>query len=277
MRKSIGIIGAGNMGQVLAGGIAGAGIPGKELANSCMMSDVNSEKLSCVVEKLSSKGVNITGAKDNKELAGWADTIILAVKPNTVSSVLKEIKLVVDSSKLIISIAAGVKISGIENCFSEKVPVIRAMPNTPAIIGEGATAIAGGKFADAEHIEKARSIFSSAGIVVVVEEPMMDAVTAVSGSGPAYLFLLAEMMEEAGGKLGLPQEKIRKLVRQTLLGSVRMLLESGFEPAILREKVTSPGGTTSAALNCLREKGFREIFIEAVQEACRRSEELSRE
>ena len=262
------------MGQALAGGIVRAG---KELADSCMMSDIDSEKLNCVVEKLSSKAVNIAGAKDNKELAGWADTIILAVKPNIVPLILNEIMPVINSSKLIISIAAGVKISVIENCFSEKVPVIRAMPNTPAIIGEGATAIAGGKFADAEHIEKARSIFSSAGIVVVVEEPMMDAVTAVSGSGPAYLFLLAEMMEEAGEKLGLPQEKVRKLVRQTLLGSVKMLLESGFEPAALREKVTSPGGTTGAALNYLKEKEFREIFIEAVQEACRRSEELSKE
>ena len=263
----IGFIGAGNMGQALAGGILQAGVAKKE---SIRMSDIDMEKLKTIEKSLEIKG--ITG---NSEIAEWADTIVLAVKPGIVSSVLKEITSSLNPLNLLISIAAGVKIADIEK-FTGEIPVVRAMPNTPALINQGATAIARGSSATQLHMEKASSIFSAVGIVVSVDEAFMDAVTALSGSGPAYVFFMAEVMEEAARRMNLPPEVAQKLVRGTILGSAKMLAEVGADPAALRKKVTSPGGTTEAALRFLGENNFREALIGAIDEAASRSKELGK-
>ena len=263
----IGFIGAGNMGQALAGGILQAGVAKKE---SIRMSDIDMEKLKAIEKSLEIK--RITG---NSEIAEWADTIVLAVKPGIVSSVLKEITSSLNPLKLLICIAAGVKIADIEK-FTGEIPVIRAMPNTPALINQGATAIARGSSATQLHMEKASSIFSAVGIVVSVDEAFMDAVTALSGSGPAYVFFMAEAMEEAARRMNLPPEAAQKLVRGTILGSAKMLAEVGADPADLRKKVTSPGGTTEAALRFLEKHNFREALIGAIHEAASRSKELGK-
>ena len=264
----IGFIGSGNMGQALAAGVLRAGLAGN---SSIKMSDKDGEKLKSV-----EKNLGINGTKVNNELVEWADTIILAVKPGIIPSVIEEIKSVVTPSKLVISIAAGVTISLIEQTLAGEIPVVRAMPNTPALVNQGATAIAIGHFADTSHMERANSIFSAVGVVVTVDESMMDAITALSGSGPAYIFFVAEVMEEAGKKLGLQPEMVQKLVRQTISGSAKMLVESDSGPRGLREKVTSPGGTTESALNFLKKSGFEQMLVKAISAAARRSEELSK-
>ncbi len=256
------------MGRVLAGGILRAGVADKE---SVRMSDVDGEKIRSAEDSL-----GIEGLVSNRELVEWADIIIVAVKPEVVASVLENIGPGTGKEKLLISIAAGIRIANIEGSLRRQVPVVRAMPNTPALINEGVTAIAGGSFARKKHMETASGIFSAVGVVVTVEESMMDAVTALSGSGPAYLFLIAEIMREAGGTLNLPSEVAQKLVSQTVLGSAKMLVEEGADPETLRKKVTSPGGTTEAALSFLKKSGFKEILIRAIQEAARRSGELGR-
>ncbi len=261
----IGFVGAGNMGRALAGGILQGGVAGKEFIR---MSDIDMEKL-----KIVERDFGIEGMKSNSELAEWADIIVLAVKPGIVNSVLKEITPSLNSSKLLISIAAGITIADIEK-FTGEIPVIRAMPNAPALVNQGVTAAAKGSFAAELHMEKAFSVFSAVGIVVSVDEQLMDAVTALSGSGPAYVFFMAEAMEEAGKRMNLPQEIVQRLARGTILGSAKMLVEKGAEPADLRRKVTSPGGTTEAALNFLEKNNFKEALIEAILGAARRSGEL---
>jgi pyrroline-5-carboxylate reductase len=233
------------------------------------MSDIDEAKLESVERNLGIKCL-----RGNDKLAEWSDAIILAVKPGIVLSVLKEISPAVNAEKLLISIAAGVRIGSIERNIGQGVPVVRAMPNTPALINQAATAIAPGSFATREHVERAHTILSAVGIVVAVDESMMDAVTALSGSGPAYLFLMTEIMEDAGRKLNLAPEIVKRLVRQTVLGSAKMVAEEGADVEALRRKVTSPGGTTEAALGFLKKAGFRETFIKAICEAARRSEEL---
>ena len=265
----IGFVGSGNMGQTLAAGVLRAGLVGN---SSIRMSDKDGGKL-----KFVEKNLGISGTKVNSELVEWADTIILAVKPGIIPSVIEDMKSVVTPSKLVISIAAGVTISLIEQTLVGEIPVVRAMPNTPALVNHGATAIAGGHFADTSHMERANSIFSAVGVVVAVDESMMDAITALSGSGPAYIFFMAEVMEKAGKKLGLQPEMVQKLVKQTILGSAKMLIESDIGPRGLREKVTSPGGTTESALNFLKKNGFEQMLIKAISTAARRSAELSKD
>lgn len=262
----VGIVGAGNMGQALAAGILRARVADKEFVR---MSDIDGAKLESVERNLGIKCL-----RDNDKVAEWADTIILAVKPGVVPSVLEKIRPALNAEKLLVSIAAGVKIGSIERNIGQGIPVVRAMPNTPALINQAATAIAPGSFAGREHMERAHAILSAVGIVVVVEESMMDAVTALSGSGPAYLFLITEIMEEAGRRLNLAPEIVKRLVRQTILGSAKMLAEEDADVEALRRKVTSPGGTTEAALSFLEKAGFRETFVKAICEAARRSEEL---
>ena len=256
------------MGQALSVGILRGGVTEKELIR---MSDIDIEKVKSIEESSAIKWV-----KDNCELAEWADIIVIAVKPGIVSSVLGEISPSLDSSKLLISIAAGVTIAEIEKS-APGVPVIRAMPNTPALINQGVTAIAGGNFAEEPHMEKASKIFSAVGIVVSVDERLMDAVTALSGSGPAYVFLMAEAMESAGIRMNLPAEISQKLTRGTILGAAKMLMQEGSEPSDLRMKVTSPGGTTEAALNYLEKNNFKEALIGAIDSAAKRSKELNKE
>ena len=213
-------------------------------------------------------------APNSSELAEWADIIVLAVKPGDVKGVLGEIREKLVPSKMILSVAAGVDTRTIEKTAAVNIPVVRAMPNTPAVVGLGAIALCAGRYADEEHLKRAETCLAPAGEVLRVEEEMMDTATAVSGSGPAYLFYLAEAMEEAGVKEGLSRKASRMLVNQTLYGASALLVKENTSPGELRRMVTSPGGTTEAAIKTLREGGFADLIKSAVKSARNKSSEI---
>jgi pyrroline-5-carboxylate reductase len=212
--------------------------------------------------------------EDNRTAVHSADVVVLCVKPQQMGAVLDEIKESISSRTLVISIAAGITSAYIENCLRET-PVIRVMPNTPALLRAGALVYALGRRAKPVHEKLAVGILSSVGQVWRAEENQMDAVTALSGSGPAYVFLLAECLSDAGKTLGLPGPLAESLARQTIYGAGRMLAETSDPASTLRERVTSPGGTTAAALKVLDDKNLRQIFKDALSAARRRSQELS--
>ena len=267
----ISIIGAGNMGKALIKGINQTLI--EEGVISSPKDIIATRRSEEELYKLE-KEFSIETTTDNKKAVTKGDVIILAVKPKVIFDVLDEISPAIDSSKLLISIAAGVTIQAIQSRLNEGAHIIRAMPNTPLQIREGAIAISGGENASEEDVSLAREIFTAMGKVVTVEEELMDAVTGLSGSGPAYIFLIIEALSDAGVKMGLPRETSLNLAVQTVLGAAKMVLETGKHPAELKDMVTSPGGTTIAGLHVLEECAVRSALIKAVEEAARRSSQL---
>jgi pyrroline-5-carboxylate reductase len=266
--KRVAFIGCGNMGSALISGILGSGLISKD---KVLVTDIRPKRLEYIREK---EGVSTT--ENNREAVEKCDIIVLAVKPQVMERVLSEIKDVVTGDKLIVSIAAGITTGFIEKALEKEVPVVRVMPNTPALVKTGASGLSSGKYAGEQEETIAEQMMSRVGIVVKVPEEMLDAVTALSGSGPAYIFYVIESLIEAGMEMGLSEDDVRKLVNQTVLGAVNMVMETGESPQVLRHKVTSPGGTTEAALKYLEEKGFQKILIAAVKEATIRSKELSK-
>jgi len=261
----IGFIGAGNMAEAIISAIIKSGIPSGRI----IASDVNSKRLNYIRKKY-----KIKSSLDNSDTVKSSDVIFLAVKPFQVKEVLEKIKDYFNGQKLVVSIAAGIKTSKIEK-YLKKTAVIRVMPNTAALIGEGAIALSAGKRANKADIKLAEKLLSSCGTVVTVKEKDMDAVTAVSGSGPAYVFYVTEIMGKTAEKMGLSKETAKKLVNQTLLGASKMLIATGECPDILRQKVTSKGGTTEAAFKVLSNKKFADIFESAIFSAMKKSKELS--
>jgi pyrroline-5-carboxylate reductase len=266
---TIGFIGSGNMAEALIRGIITARV---YKPTNIFISDIRPQRIKQLVKKY-----KVRPAKNNKELAGKADIVVLSVKPQNMTEALESIKGAVSSKKLVISIAAGVKVSRIAKILGN-VAIVRAMPNTPALIGEGASAL----FANAKAkrmLKRAKAIFSAVGQAVIVEnEELIDAVTAVSGSGPAYYFLLMEEMIKAAGKLGLNKDAAKDLVLQTVKGAALLAVEAdrrGESPVQLRQKVTSPGGTTEAALKVLAKGRFGPLIASAIKKACDRSRQLS--
>lgn len=209
----------------------------------------------------------------NHETVISGDVVVLAVKPQVMAQVLTEIAHGL-TKQLVISVVAGVRLSRIIDVCGPQARVIRAMPNTPAMVGEGMTALAIGPGVKEEESACARQIFGSVGRVVSVDERLMDAVTGLSGSGPAYGFLMIEAMADGGVKMGLPRETANLLAAQTLLGAARMVLTTGQHPACLKDQVASPGGTTTAGLHRLEQGGLRGVLIDAVEAAAKRSQEL---
>lgn len=201
------------------------------------------------------------------------DVVVVAVKPRDVVDVLEAIAGVVTEAQTVVSLAAGVTTQTYEARLG-RIPVARAMPNTPALVGESVTGLAGGTHADAAHLDSARDVLGAVGTVRTMEESLMDAVTAVSGTGPAYVFLLAEAMTEAAMREGLPRDVAESFVHQTIRGAGHLLTDTGKSPARLRHEVTSPGGTTAAAMHILEEKGFRALVEDAVRAAAIRAREL---
>ena len=265
--KRVAFIGCGNMGSALISGTLSSGLISKD---KVLVTDIRPERLEYIRER---EGISIT--EKNREAVEKSDVIVLAVKPQVIGKVLSEIRDVVTGDKVIISIAAGITTGFIEEALGKEVPVVRVMPNTPCLVKTGASGISPGKYAGEEEETIAEEMFRGVGIVVKVPEQMLDAVTALSGSGPAYIFYIIESLIEAGMEMGLSEDDARKLVSQTVLGAARMFVETGESPQVLRAKVTSPGGTTEAALKYLEEKGFQKILIAAVKEAAKRSKELS--
>jgi pyrroline-5-carboxylate reductase len=265
--KKIAIIGGGKMGSIIALGlITHQIIPAKDI----VVTDIDTARL-----KFLRSSLKIKVSSDNEKAAKGTDVIILAVKPQNMATTLKEICTAVNKSKVVISIAAGITTKFIENSLTEGVRVVRVMPNTPALVGEGAAAVAKGSGAKANDVKLTREIFNAVGISVEIKERLMDAVTGLSGSGPAYFFLIIEAMIEAGLKTGLSRNLAKQLAAQTMLGAARLCLESDKEPAQLREMVTSPNGTTFAGLKVMEEKNIRAIIVAAIEAATKRSRELA--
>jgi len=267
LNRAIAIIGAGNMGTSLLRGILNAKLAPHE---KIIASGTHSSKL----EKLGSKW-KINQTLDNVHAAQFADIVMLCVKPYTLGHVLDEIKATLREDQLIISIAAGVTIDSILQRIGKKNPVVRAMPNIASTVDEGATAVAFGSYVTEEHQRISISIFEAVGEVVVVEEGQLDAVTGLSGSGPAYIYMVIEALIDGGVKMGLPRDVATKLAVQTVLGSAKLVKESNLHPAILRDQVTTPGGTAINAVSELEAHGLRSMLISAVATATKRSKELS--
>jgi len=265
-RKMIGFIGTGNMGETLIAGLLKAKFtaPGQIMAF-----DADGERLRFIQKKY-----GIKKASDNNHLSSQCDPLLLCVKPQSMKEVIEEMADSLNPSKLLISIAAGVPLYAIETYARKQLRLIRVMPNINVLVQEGASAIAPGNLATDEDIKLAKAIFDCMGRSITIHEPLMDAVTGLSGSGPAYVFLIIEALTDAGVHLGLTRAQALTLVTQTVMGSVKLLSETGEHPALLREKVTSPGGTTAAGLYKLEEGGLRKILIDAVIAATQKSKEL---
>lgn len=267
MGLRLAIIGGGKMGEALIGGLLDAAWA---TPDEILVCEVLADRREYIAGKY---GVPVTD--DSARAAAECKTILLAVKPQDVDTVLDAIARSATSEHLVLSIAAGIPISRIEGRLRRPVPVVRIMPNTPALVREGAAGLAPGQHARPEHLARAEEIISKVCRTVQLPERYLDAVTALSGSGPAYVFFLAEALIEAGVGVGLPREIAAELTVQTLLGSARMLRETGKHPVELREMVTSPGGTTAAALRVLERAGVRAAFLDAVRAATERSRELA--
>lgn len=265
-RPKIGVIGIGNMGNALMQGWFAASVTRPE---DVMVSDPDTAKV-----RVASKDFKVKVARDNAELAARSDLILLAVKPQVMDPVLQEIAQQVTSKTLLISIAAGVPLSRIEKGIGKKVRSVRVMPNTPALIQEGASALCFNAHVTASDRKLAIRLLDAAGQTVVVEEKMMDAVTGLSGSGPAYIFVLIEALSDAGVRQGLPRDVAHKLAVQTVRGASGMVMQSGKHPGELKDMVTSPGGTTIAGLHALEQGKFRAALFNAVEAATQRSKEL---
>lgn len=253
------------MGEALIGGLVQSGWDPSDVA----VADVSDERRRHLAERFVGLGVHEQAA----DAVAGAETVLVAVKPGDVPAVLAEVAGALEGSALVLSIAAGVRIETLEAHVGDN-PVVRVMPNTPALVGEGVAAVAAGTHATDEHLERAESILGSVGTVERLPEESLDAATGLSGSGPAYVFYLAEALAQGGRAAGLPGEVVDRLVVQTLFGAATLLAESGDRPEDLRAAVTSPGGTTAAAMELLDSREAREAFADAVMEATRRSKEL---
>src|SRR5512138_454341 len=253
---TVGFIGTGNMAEALIRGLLNAGVAGKQQITG---SEPREERRAELEERYGVRTV--------------AEILVLSVKPQVMAKVLDEIGSEIHPHALVISIAAGIPLAAIEGKLPQA-RVIRTMPNTPALVGAGATAIAAGGHATEADLQAARRIFESVGTTVILEEAQMDAVTGLSGSGPAYMFLIIEALSDAGVKVGLSRHNAQALAAQTVLGSAKLLIETKEHPGRLKDMVTSPGGTAIAGLHTLEAGGLRTTLINAVEEATRRSREL---
>jgi pyrroline-5-carboxylate reductase len=261
----IALLGGGKMGAALVGGLLDAGWDADDLS----IAEVDGERRVALEQQFPKVRVVPSAA--------WAvadaDVVVVAVKPNDVPATLETALPALGAETLVLSIAAGVTIATLEALAPDR-PVVRAMPNTPAVVGAGASAISGGRQARPDHLDLAEQLLGAVGVVVRVGEPALDAVTGLSGSGPAYVFLMAEALIEAGVLVGLPRDIASELVVQTLLGSATLLARDESGPEELRAAVTSPGGTTAAGLRELEAHGVRAAILDAVAAATRRSREL---
>jgi len=264
--RQVGLIGTGNMGEALVKGLLHGHVCKPE---QIFCSDTRPERLKVIRETYGVKGTS-----HNAEVVKHSDIIILAVKPQIMKQVISEVAKHLNLSKLIISIAAGVPLDAIESCTRKQLKLIRVMPNICVSVREGASAIAGGKHIDKEDLMIAKIIFDSVGKSLFIEEDLLDAVTGLSGSGPAYIFLIVDALADAGVKVGLSRDDALILASQAVLGAAKMLIETGEHPGKLKDLVTSPGGTAIAGLHTLEEGGLRTTLINAVEVATQRSRAL---
>ena len=266
-KSRIAVLGAGKMGGILVKAL----IEKHRLSPERVRATVAHE--SRVLELSRKLGVTVT--TDNLAAVKGADVIFVCVKPQVVQELMEQIRPKVSAKQLVISVAASVHTSQIESALGKKVPVVRAMPNTPCVLGQGMTALCKGKLAQPEHVEAASALFNAVGRTVVVDEKHMDAVTGLSASGPAYIYIILESLAEAGVKVGLPRDIATLLAAQTTLGAATVVLETGDHPALLKDAVTTPAGCTIDGIMELEEGKLRVTLIKAVVKATQRAKELA--
>ena len=264
--KVVGFLGAGNMAEALVKGLCLADV---DYARHIIVSDVKTERLATLRAEY-----GVTTTTDNAELVRKSDVVVIAVKPQVVDKITDAVAKVLKPNQLVVSVAAGVPVRALEAQLPPGTRVVRTMPNTPATVLAGATAIAAGTHATDEDIATAKGIFEAVGRVVVLDEALLDAVTGLSGSGPAYIMLIIEALADGGVKVGLHRDTALMLAAQTVYGSAKLLLETGEHPGRLKDMVTSPGGTAIAGLHTLESGALRKTLIDAVEVATHRAEEL---
>ncbi|MBM7855242.1 pyrroline-5-carboxylate reductase [Desulfohalotomaculum tongense] len=264
--QSVGFIGGGVMAEALISGLIKSELI---TAENIFVSDPDTERLMLLKEK---NGVNTV--ENNIELVKSASILIMAVKPQVIDEVLSEIKAHINKNHWVITFAAGITTGHIENHLGE-IPVVRVMTNTACLVSAGASALACGSYAAAEHAEICQEIFKSVGKVVTVKEELLDAVTGLSGSGPAYMYVIMEALIDAGVRVGLPRKIATELTVQTMLGAARMVMETGRHPGRLKDMVTTPGGTTAAGMYELEDGGLRVTLMNAVMAATEQSKRIS--
>jgi pyrroline-5-carboxylate reductase len=264
--RRLAVLGAGKMGETLLRGLLDTGAVAAEDVIATAAHEATVERLAAVL------GIETT--TDNRRAAAGADRVLLGVKPQTVREVLAEVGDLLTPEQTLVSIAAGVPLSFLEEHTRAAVPVVRAMPNTPALVGAGMTALAGGRHAGPEHLAAAEELFRPVGRTLVLDERHFDAVTGLSASGPAFLYIVIEALAEGGVKVGLPRKVAIDLAAQTCLGAGQMVLETGSHPALLKDAVTTPAGCTVDGILKLEEGGLRVTLIKAVVEAARRAGQL---
>jgi pyrroline-5-carboxylate reductase len=267
LKKRVAFLGAGKMGGILLEALLKNGLLSTQLTSATVQHDDRAKALSAKL--------NVNVGTDNVAAVKGADVILIGVKPQVVQEVVNEIREHVTPKKLIISIAASVPTSLIERSLPENVPVVRAMPNTPCSLGVGMTVVCKGKHADATHVALTSRMFDVVGRTLVLDEKHMDAVTALSASGPAYIYIILESLAEAGVKVGLPRDVATLLAAQTTLGAAKVVLETGHHPALLKDAVTTPAGCTIDAIMELEEGKLRVTLIKAVVKAAQRAKELA--
>lgn len=263
---SIGFIGAGKMALALAQGWARAGLVA---AKDIVSSDVREEGRRDFVRDVGGRAV-----ADNREVFGAVDVVVLAVKPDQAVAVLEAVRPAVAERHLIVSIAAGVPLARLEGALFDGARVVRVMPNTPAMVGASASGFARGRWATAEDSSLTQRLFSALGVAVEVPEKLLDAVTGLSGSGPAYVYQVIEALSDGGVAAGLPRSIATRLAAQTVFGAAKMAIETGLHPGVLKDMVTSPGGTTIEGLHELEKAGARGAFMNAVRAAADKARRL---
>lgn len=266
LKEKIGFVGGGKMAEALCKGIITAKL---SEANRIIASDVLPERC-----RLLSQEIGIKTTQNNRDVTSFANIIILAVKPHMMNAMLDDLKNSIIQQHLVVSIAAGIPIRSIESRLQQGIRVIRVMPNTPCLVGLSATAFALGQHATHADGQLVSAMFSSVGKVFQLDEKYLDAVTGLSGSGPAYVYMFIEALSDGGVRMGLPRDIATTLAAQTVLGAAKMLLETGQHPAQLKDAVTSPGGTTIEGISTLEDGGFRSAVINAVEAATLKSKKL---
>ncbi len=259
-------LGAGAMGEAITRGLLSTKTCAPE---EIRWFDINLERTKKLAQTL-----EISAFDSPLDAIEGADSIIVAVKPQVIEKALLPLRDKITPHQTVISIAAGVSLARLEACFSAPVPVVRVMPNTPALVGAAASALCGGTHAGAENLALAKQLFEAIGLAIEIKETLLDAVTGLSGSGPAYVFMFIEALADGGVQAGLSRAVALKLAAQTVMGSAQMLLESGEHPGVLKDRVASPGGTTIAAIHALESGGFRGAVMDAVMASALRSKEL---
>jgi pyrroline-5-carboxylate reductase len=267
--KRIAVLGAGNMGAALIGGILKGGVTDRQHLTATVRTAEHAAELQARYD------IQVT-AGGNREAAQAADLIVASVKPSTLPKVLREIRDVLRPEQILLSLAAAVPIALIEKLIATPMPVFRAMPNIPVVVEEGAIAVAANAYCNAAQSAVVESLFRAVGVVVFIEEELMHAVTALSGSGPAYVYMVIEALIAGGLKMGLSREVSTRLAEQTVLGAAKLVRETMLHPAVLRDQVITPGGVTISAIHELEKHGLRSMLISAIEIATHHSESRGR-